>query len=125
MGRTLNEVLATLPARRRSKIEQRALRLATLGALRQSSARTQKDMADHLGVGQDVISRIERRGDMLISTLRRYVEALGYTLDLRIRLPGKAATISLDITPENASPAGAQRRPPKTKSTQRRKKSAV
>lgn len=125
MGRTLNEVLAALPARRRSKIEQRALHLATLGALRQLSARTQKDMADHLGVGQDVISRIERRGDMLISTLRRYVEALGYTLDLRILRPGKAAAISLDITLENALPAREQRRPRKTKSVLKRKKSAA
>ena len=61
MGRTLNDVLTTLPARRRKKIERRALDLATLGAVRQASSRTQKDMADVLGVGQDVVSRIERR----------------------------------------------------------------
>jgi hypothetical protein len=30
-----------------------------------------------LGVGQDTISRIERRSDMLLSTLRRYAEAMG------------------------------------------------
>lgn len=125
MGRTLNDVLATLPARRRKKIEQRALDLATLGAVRQASSRTQKDMADMLGVGQDVVSRIERRGDMLISTLRRYVEALGYTLDLRIQPPGNATAIRLDLSSEIAAPTREQRRPRQTKVTAKRRKSAA
>lgn len=125
MGRTLNDVLATLPMRRRKKIERRALELATLGAVRQARSRTQKDMADLLGVGQDVVSRIERRGDMLISTLRRYVEALGYTLDLRIQPPGKAAAISLDLTSETASPAREQRRLRKAKVGLKRRKTAA
>ena len=40
-----------------------------------------------LGVGQDTISRIERRSDILLSTLRRYVEAMGGTLNLSLSTP--------------------------------------
>jgi predicted transcriptional regulator len=56
--------------------------LATLKNLRQAVGRTQKELAARLGVGQDIISRIERRSDMLLSTLRRYVEAMGSKLEL-------------------------------------------
>ena len=44
-------------------------------------------MAASLGVGQDTISRIERRSDMLLSTLRRYVEAMGGRLELVAQFP--------------------------------------
>ena len=77
MARTLNQVLATLPVKRRAKIEGRASELATLKDLRQAVERTQEELAVSLGVGQDTISRIERRSDMLLSTLRRYAEAMG------------------------------------------------
>jgi hypothetical protein len=42
-----------------------------------------------LGVGQDTISRIERRSDMLLSTLRRYVEAMGGKLELVAEFPDR------------------------------------
>jgi DNA-binding XRE family transcriptional regulator len=45
--------------------------------LREAVQRTQEDLATSLGVGQDTVSRIERRSDILLSTLRRYVVAMG------------------------------------------------
>ncbi len=87
MARTLNQVLATLPVKRRAKIERRASELATLKDLRQAVERTQEELATSLGVGQDTISRIERRSDMLLSTLRRYVEAMGGKLELVAEFP--------------------------------------
>jgi DNA-binding XRE family transcriptional regulator len=89
MARSLNQVLATLPANRRAKIERRAGELATLKDLRNAVERTQEELAKSLGVGQDTISRIERRSDMLLSTLRRYVEAMGGKLELVAEFPGR------------------------------------
>lgn len=51
--------------------------------LRREQGLTQTDLAKRLGVGQTALSRAEKRGDLLVSTLRAYVEALGGTLDLR------------------------------------------
>ena len=47
------------------------------------------DLAIRLGVGQDTVSRIERRSDILLSTLRRYVEAMGGELKLVASFPNR------------------------------------
>ena len=99
MARTLNQVLATLPVKRRAKIEQRASELATLKDLRQAVEQTQEDLAASLGVGQDTISRIERRSDMLLSTLRRYVEAMGGKLELVAEFPDRPRMVIDTLTP--------------------------
>jgi len=77
MARNLEQVLAKLPSKRREKVERRAAELATLKDLRKKVKRTQEELASALGVGQDTISRLEQRSDMLVSTLKRYVEAMG------------------------------------------------
>ena len=93
MARTLEQILSALPKKRREKIEQRAAELATLKDLRQAVEQTQEELAASLGVGQDTISRLEQRSDMLISTLRRYVQAMGGQLDLVARFPNRPAVI--------------------------------
>ena len=93
MARKLDEVMATLPARRRAKIEQRAQELVSLKDLRQAVEQTQEHLAATLGVGQDTISRLEQRSDMLLSTLRRYVEGMGGTLELVARFPNRPPVI--------------------------------
>ena len=99
MTRTLIQVLSTLPAKRRAKIERRASELATLKDLRQAVEQTQEDLAVSLGVGQDTISRIERRSDMLLSTLRRYVEAMGGKLELVAEFPDRPRMVIDTLTP--------------------------
>lgn len=89
MAKNLNDVLAVLPPKRRAKVEQRAGELATLKDLRLAVEHTQQDLAASLGVGQDTISRIERRSDLLLSTLRRYIQAMGGELDLVARFPNR------------------------------------
>ncbi|MNR36004.1 Helix-turn-helix domain protein [compost metagenome] len=83
-----------LPAARRQKIEQRGAELIqeqmTLQELRKGLNLTQEAMADLLDVKQGNVSKVEKRTDMLISTLREYVEAMGGTLELVARLPGRA-----------------------------------
>ncbi|NJN40068.1 MAG: XRE family transcriptional regulator [Gammaproteobacteria bacterium] len=93
MARNLDQVIASLPAKRRAKIEQRANELATLKDLRQAVEQTQEELAASLGVGQDTVSRIERRSDLLLSTLRRYVEAMGGELELVARFPNRSPLI--------------------------------
>jgi DNA-binding XRE family transcriptional regulator len=48
---------------------------------------TQEQLADRLGVQQAAVSRLERRSDMTLSSLRRYVEALGGELEINVRTP--------------------------------------
>ena len=121
MARTLNQVLATLPVKRRAKIERRASELATLKDLRQAVEQTQEELATSLGVGQDTISRIERRSDMLLSTLRRYVEGMGGKLELVAEFPDRPRIVIDQLTTtrekspsrrQGKSKHGAKSRPP-------------
>ena len=86
---SVDEIIASLPEERRKRIEARAAELITLHEMRLAVQKTQKQVAEALGVGQDSVSRMENRSDMLLSTLRRYVEALGGTLALEARFPDR------------------------------------
>lgn len=93
MARKLQEVLDGLPLERRVKIESRAHELASLKDLRQAAEHTQQDLAAALNVGQEAISRLEKRSDMLLSTLRRYVEGMGGKLELVARFPDRPPVV--------------------------------
>lgn len=69
------------------------MRHATLRELRKSAGLTQEDLAAALDVGQDAISRLEKRSDILLSTLRHYVASLGGELTLVVSLPGQEPVI--------------------------------
>ena len=86
---TRAEIMASLPEERRKRIEERAAELRTLRDLRRAVEQTQQQVAAKLGVGQDSISRMENRSDMLLSTLRRYVEGMGGTLALVAQFPDR------------------------------------
>ncbi len=93
MGRTHEEIMASLPKARRAKIEARTAELQRevegLKALRLLAERSQDQIAKGLGIKQPSVLRIERQTDLYLSTLRRFVEAAGGTLELRVELPGK------------------------------------
>ena len=93
VGRTLDEVMAGLPPKRRQEIEARAAELRKeiegLKALRQLADRSQEQIAQTLGVKQPAVHKIEKQTDLYLSTLRRFIEAAGGTLELRVSLPGK------------------------------------
>lgn len=61
----------------------------SLQDLRKAMNRTQVEIARTLNVGQDTVSRYEQRSDMLLSTLKDYVEAMGGELDLVARFPNR------------------------------------
>jgi DNA-binding XRE family transcriptional regulator len=110
VARSLDQILANLPAKRREKIEKRARELATLKDLRRAVQRTQEELAASLGVGQDTVSRIERRSDLLLSTLRRYIEAMGGKLELVAHFPNRPPLVIEQIAEETAGSLKA--RPP-------------
>jgi DNA-binding XRE family transcriptional regulator len=89
MTKKLKDLLVKLPLQRQVRIERRAQELATLKELRTNAQQTQVDLALALGVGQDAISRLEQRSDMLLSTLRLYIESLGGKLQLVAQFPGR------------------------------------
>jgi DNA-binding XRE family transcriptional regulator len=95
--KTLDEKLKALPAARRRKIEKRAAQLIaeemTMRELRKARHMTQAKMARSLGVKQEQISRIEKRTDLHISTLRRSIEAMGGKLSIVAEFPDGAPVV--------------------------------
>jgi len=93
MARTQAEVIADLPRERQAKIAARVAELRQevegLKALRLLAERSQDQIAQGLGIKQPSVLKIERQTDLYLSTLRRFVEAAGGTLELRVELPGK------------------------------------
>ena len=93
MAKTLREKLASLPPERRARIEAEAERLhaeyLTLKELRKAKEMTQEQLAKALGVRQATVAKYERQSDLLLSTLRNYVRALGGDLKLTVEFPGR------------------------------------
>ncbi|HEY2048176.1 MAG TPA: XRE family transcriptional regulator [Caulobacteraceae bacterium] len=93
MGRTREEIMAGLAKDRRARVDARAVVLAGevegLKALREIAGRSQEQIAQALGVKQPSVLKMERQADLYLSTLRRFVEAAGGVLELRVELPGK------------------------------------
>ena len=92
LGSTLEEVIASMSLESQARIAVRSAELHAevegLKALRKLAARSQEQIAQSLGVKQPAIVKIERQTDLYLSTLRRFVEAAGGTLELRVELPG-------------------------------------
>jgi transcriptional regulator with XRE-family HTH domain len=61
----------------------------SLRELRRAHKLTQERIAEALGIGQDQVSRLEQRSDLLISTLRSYIEAMGGRLTLIAEFPAR------------------------------------
>lgn len=91
MGTTLKQKLGTLPTKRQRRVKARASQLAaeelSLQDLRKALDQTQTGVARILKVGQDTVSRYERQSDMLLSTLRSYIAAMGGELSLVAEFP--------------------------------------
>jgi len=93
MVRVLNDVIKGLPLDQQQEIEAQAARLIeeeiTLRDLRKAHYLTQERMSEALHISQDGVSRIEKRSDFLLSTLRSYVEAMGGKLRLIVEFPDR------------------------------------
>ena len=93
----VNDKIRKLGPARRKKVEARAKELIaeemTLRELRKARKLTQVRMAKALGIKQDSVSRLEKRSDLLLSTLRKTVEAMGGNLSLVVEFPDRAPVV--------------------------------
>lgn len=90
----VEDVIASLPKERQEAIKARGNELVakvarrmTLGEIRKGRKISQAKMAEALGIGQMQISRLERRRDPRLSTMRRTVAAMGGQLTLIATFP--------------------------------------
>jgi transcriptional regulator with XRE-family HTH domain len=106
MAKTLKEKMDSLSPERRKKIEAMTAELITdeksLRDLRHALALTQEHMAEVLGVGQESVSRLEKRSDLLLSTLRGYVKAMGGELRLVAEFPNRPPVLLKGFAAMNA-----------------------
>lgn len=91
MTASAQDKMKSVGSKRRKEIEARVEELVAeemaLRELRKAHHRTQASMAKQLGITQDGVSRLEKRSDLLLSTLRNYVEAMGGHLRLVAEFP--------------------------------------
>jgi DNA-binding XRE family transcriptional regulator len=117
MGKTLKERLNKLPVARRTRVAARADELLadqmSLRDLRKARRLTQERMAELLGIKQEGVSRLEKRSDLLLSTLRGYVARMGGKLELIVRFPDRPDVLLQDLA--ELSTAAPQRSAPKKK----------
>lgn len=87
----VDETLGQLPADRQTRIKARAKEIVAeemaLRGLRRLRHVTQEEVARRLGGRQVYVSRLERRADMKLSTLKSYIEAIGGELQLMVTFP--------------------------------------
>ena len=105
MAVNVDEKTKKLSAAQRKKVEARAAELIaeemTLRELRKARKLTQVRMAKQLGITQDSVSRLEKRSDLLLSTLRKTVEAMGGNLSLVAEFPDRAPVVLSGIAEDD------------------------
>jgi transcriptional regulator with XRE-family HTH domain len=84
------------PARRAKNVEatNAILTEMALHELRHAREMSQEELARELHVGQPAVAKLERRADMYVSNLRRYIEALGGTLEITAKFPETSVSIT-------------------------------
>ena len=107
MAKNVDEKIKKLSASQRKKVEARAAALIaeemTLRDLRKARELTQARVAEQLGITQDGVSRLEKRSDLLLSTLRKSVEAMGGSLSLVAEFPDRAPVVLTGIAGDEPS----------------------
>lgn len=115
MTTNLKQMIDRLPASRRRRVEKRATALVAeemaLRDLRKARRQTQRSVARKLGIGQDSVSRLEQRSDLLLSTLRGYLASMGGSLELVARFPDRPPVVLAGlIESTSANPATASKK---------------
>jgi transcriptional regulator with XRE-family HTH domain len=103
---SLEQILNEMPEERRRRIEQRAAELIAaelnLREVRRLRKLTQARLSKKLKIGQEGVSRIEKRSDLYLSTLRSYIEGLGGKLSLIVEFPDQAPVVLSGLGEEQA-----------------------
>jgi len=98
MAKNFRTIRGKMAPERQERIRRRTKELLEelpLQELRQARALSQEELAEVLGLNQATISKLERRTDMYLSSLRRFVEAMGGELELTASFPEGRVRIQL------------------------------
>ena len=98
MARNFNELRAKMSPERQARVAARVkaeMALMPLHQLRNAREMTQTRLAEVLEMDQGNISKLEKRTDMYLSTLRSYIEAMGGALEIRAVFPDGDVKIDL------------------------------
>ena len=113
MSVNVNEIIRKLSPAERKKVEDRATEIIaeemSLRDLRKARKLTQARVAKRLGITQDSVSRLEKRSDLLLSTLRKTVKAMGGDVRIVAEFPDRAPVVLAADLSEDAPP----RKPPR------------
>jgi len=93
--RTIREKMDPERQERIRKRTEELLAELPLQELRQARALSQQELAEVLGLNQATVSKLERRTDMYLSSLRRFVEAMGGELEISASFPDGKVRIQL------------------------------
>jgi DNA-binding transcriptional regulator YiaG len=97
MAKKFRDLGAKMAPERQTRVRERAQALLAelpLQELRQARRMTQEALAKRLGSQQALVSKLERRADMYVSSLRTYIQALGGDLEIVARFPDGAVRIT-------------------------------
>src|SRR3990170_7555104 len=101
MATNVDDKIRKLSSTQRRKVEARAAQLIaeeiTLRELRRARKLTQARLAKALGITQDSVSRLEKRSDLLLSTLRKTIRAMGGNLSLVAEFPDRPPVVLSSI----------------------------
>ncbi|MDB4948630.1 MAG: transcriptional regulator [Gemmatimonadetes bacterium] len=109
MAKKFKDLVARMPLESQERAHARSraiLASMPLQELRRARSLSQRTLADTLGASQAAISKLERRADMYVSTLRRYIEGMGGELDITARFPDGSVEISQFHDIEDLEPHG-------------------
>ncbi|MGB6536702.1 MAG: XRE family transcriptional regulator [Xanthobacteraceae bacterium] len=84
-------------ARRKARVAAKARALKAempLAQLRRAREQSQEELARALRVNQPAVAKLEKRTDMYVSNLRRYIEGLGGSLEITARFPEGSVNIT-------------------------------
>jgi DNA-binding transcriptional regulator YiaG len=96
-AKNFRELQGKMPADAQARVAARVketLENMALDELRAARELTQQDLAQVLHVNQAAVSKLERRTDMYVGTLSRFIEAMGGHLEIRAVFPDGAVRIT-------------------------------
>jgi DNA-binding XRE family transcriptional regulator len=116
MSTTLRSIIEEFSDDDRKFIQRKAGALAqemishadSLAQVRSALVKTQDEVARVLNVKQNAVAQLEKRSDLLLSTLRKYVEAMGGELAVAVKT-GAGTVIMLDSLSSLAKPSKPRR----------------
>jgi transcriptional regulator with XRE-family HTH domain len=95
--RPFSELTKNFSRERKARVAAKARAIKAempLAELRQAREISQVELARSLKVGQPAVAKLEKRADMYVSNLRRYIEALGGSLEITARFPEGTVNIT-------------------------------